>query len=326
VTFTPTQAGVIAGTLSIASSASTLPITASLTGTGVQSHMQISPTSLAFGSIVVGSSANLSLTLANTGTAPITGVALAISGDYAISVPCALTTLPAGGSCSVTITFTPSQTGSRPGTLTVTSSDATSPDAVPLTGNGITNGTFTLTVGGGTSASASVANGSPASYNLTVTPINNFSGTVVFNCTPVNAAEFASCSLLPSSIALNGTAQNAVATLNTVTESSSNSKPTAPGNGPLSFGDTALCLLFPTLIFTWKARTSRHKAWHRVGPVAWAIVSAIALLSSSGCGGSSNSSDLRYSPSGTYQYQVTASSVSSGVQITQTITLNLTVQ
>jgi hypothetical protein len=59
----------------------------------------------------------------------------------------------------------------------------------------------------------------------------------------------------------------------------------------------------------------------------WAIFAAIMLLSSSGCGGgSSTSSNLRFSPAGTYQYQVTASSESGGVQITQTVTLNLIVQ
>jgi hypothetical protein len=327
VGFAPTQSGTIAGTLSIASSASTLPLVVSLTGVGVQSHLQILPTSLSFGSIAVGAPASLSLTLLNNGTAPITGVALFATGDYAVTVPCAVTTLAPGGSCGVTVTFTPSATGARNGTLTVISSDATSPDAVPLTGTGFVNGTFTLSVNGGTSASATVASGTPASYNLTVTPGNNFSGTVVLNCTPIAAAQYATCSLLPSSVTLTGAAQNAVATINTVTEISSNSLPATPGGRRRSFGGTALCLLFPALIFTWKARTSRHKAWRRDGPIAWAIFSAIMLLSASGCGGSSvNSSNLRFTPAGTYQYQLTASSVSGAVQITQTVTLNLTVQ
>jgi hypothetical protein len=322
--FAPTQSGSIAGTLSIASSASTLPLVVALTGVGQQSHMQILPTSLSFGSIAVNAAASLSLTLSNNGTAPITGIALAVTGDYALTVPCPVSTLAAGGSCGVTVTFTPSTTGARNGTLTVTSSDATSPDGVPLTGSGFVNGTFTLTVGGGSSASATVASGTPASYNLTVTPGNNFSGTVVLNCTPVAAAQYATCSLLPSSVTLSGTPQNAVATLNTVTEASSYSVRTRLGGR--SFGGTALCLLFPALIFTWKARTSRHKAWRRDGPIVWAIFAAILLLSSGGCGGSSVASNLRFSPAGAYQYHVTASSVSGGVQITQTVTLNLTVQ
>jgi hypothetical protein len=325
VGFAPTQSGSIAGTLSIASSASTLPIVASLTGVGQQSHMQITPSSLSFGSIAVGSPANLSLTLANTGTAPITGVALVATGDYAITVPCALTTLAPGGSCGVTVTFTPTKTGADNATLTVTSSDPTSPDVVPLTGSGISNGSFTLSVGGGSSQSATVASGVPAPYTLTITPVGSFNGTVVLNCTPVNAAQYASCSLLPSSVTLSGSAQNAVATLNTVTEVGNNSSPTTPGTRDL--GETAFCLLFPALIFSWRSRGSGRNAWRRVGPVAWTILCTVALLTASGCGGSGTSSNLRYSPSGSYQYQVTASSVSgSGAQIAQTVTLNLTVQ
>jgi hypothetical protein len=326
VAFAPTQPGTITGTLSIASSASTLPQVVSLTGVGVQSHMQILPTSMSFGPIAVNAPSSLSLTLFNNGTAPITSVALSATGDYAVTVPCPVSTLAPGGSCGVTVTFTPTTIGADNGTLTVTSSDATSPDAVPLTGTGFVNGTFTLSVDGGTSSTATVASGSPANYNLTVTPGNNFSGTVVLTCTPIAAAQYAACSLLPSSVTLSGTAQNAVATLNTVTEVSSNSLPATPGGRRRSFGGTALCLLFPALVFTWKARTSRHKAWRRDGPIAWAIFSAIMLLSASGCGSSSVSSNLRLSPAGTYQYQVTASSVSGAVQITQTVTLNLTVK
>ena len=322
--FAPTQSGTIAGTLSIASSASTLPLVLALAGIGVQSHMQILPASLGFGSIAVNAPSSLSLTLSNNGSAPITGIALAITGDYAVTVPCPFTTLAAGSSCGVTVTFIPSITGTRNGTLTVTSSDATSPDAVPLTGSGFINGTFALTVSGGSNASDTVASGTPASYNLTVSPGNNFSGIVVLNCTAVSAAQYATCSLLPSSVTLNGSAQNAVATLNTVTEVGSNSPPAMQSKR--SFRGTALCLLFPALIFTWKARTSRHKAWRRDGPIVWAIFAAILLLSSSGCGGSSTNSNLRFSPAGAYQYQVTASSESGGVQITQTVTLNLTVQ
>jgi hypothetical protein len=325
--FAPTLSGSITGTLSIASSASTLPLVIALSGVGEQSHLQILPASLSFGSIAVNSPASLSLTLSNNGTAPITGVALAATGDYSITVPCAVTTLAPGGSCGVTITFNPAQTGADNGTLTVTSSDLNSPDAVPMTGSGFVNGTFTLTVGGSSSASATVASGTPATYSLTVTPGSSFSGTVVLNCTPVAAAQYATCSLLPSSVTLTGAAQNAVATLNTVTEARSNVRPVIPGGRGRSYSGTALCLLFPALVFTWKARTSRHKAWRRDGPIVWAIFSAIMLLSSSGCGGGgSTSSNLRLSPSGTYQYQVTASSVSGGVQITQLVTLNLIVQ
>ena len=325
VTFAPTQSGTRTGTLSLATSATAQPLTVPLTGIGVQSHLQISPTSLSFAPTLVGSSASLSLTLANTGTAPINGIALAITGDYAITIPCAVTTLDVGESCSVTLTFTPTTAGPRSGTLTVTSSDATSPAAVPLTGSGIVNGFFTLTASGATTASATVQSGSPAAYTLTLTPVNSFTGAVALNCTPILPAQYADCSLQPSSVTLSSSSQTVVATLTTVTTIASASTP--PGKRPHHFSDTALCLLFPALFFTWKARISRHNTRRSVGPVAWAIFAAITLLTSGGCGGNKViPSNLRYTPAGTYQYQVTASGVSAGVNITQTVTLSLTVQ
>jgi hypothetical protein len=189
------------------------------------------------------------------------------------------------------------------------------------TGTNIVVGSFTLTA---SVSSITVTSGSPASYNLAVTPTNNFAGTVVLNCTPISPAQFATCSLQPSSVTL-GAAQSAVATLTTVTSIASASIQPRPGTRPRTFGDTALALLFPAIIFTWKGRTSRHPAWRKVGPVAWAILAASALLSVNGCGGNIGPSNLRYAPAGTYQYQATASSVS-GPPTTQTVTLNLTVQ
>jgi hypothetical protein len=326
IEFTPLQTGTLTGILSVSTSASTLPITATLTGIGAQSQLQVSPSTLNFGSLAVGIPASLPLTLVNTGNASVSNIALTITGDYAVTLPCASTTLAPGASCPVTITFTPAATGTRAGALTVSSSDPSSPINVPLLGSGIPNGTFTFTVAGGTTASATVKSGTPATYDLTLTPLNNFGGTVVLNCTPIAAAQYASCSLLPSSITLAGAPQNSVATINTVTSIARLKIPAPPGAPSLH--DTALCLLFPGLIVLWKARTSRHPAWRRIGPAAWSLLSVVAMLSASGCSHPTNADpNLRYVTPGTYTYQVTASSVSAqSPQITQTVTLTLIVQ
>jgi hypothetical protein len=333
VSFLPLDTGPLTGTLSIATSATTLPLTVSLTGVGVQSHLQITPASLNFGSVAVGTPAMQSFTLANTGTTSIAKVGTAVTGggtDYVITGPCAVTILAVGGSCTVTVTFVPAAVGSRPGTLTVTSSDINSPFAVPLSGNGAAGGTFTLTVNGASSASATVASGSgaPASYSLAATPAGGFGGVVVLNCTPVVAAMWASCSILPSSVTLGSAPQNATATINTVTSVASMLD--APPGDPRSQSHTEFCLLLPAVIFLWRTRASRHRGRRAAYPVAWAIVSAIVLLGASGCGGApaanTANSGLRYTPSGSYQYQVTASSTGGSAQITQTVTLNLIVQ
>jgi hypothetical protein len=321
VTFAPTASGTRPGTLALATSASALPLTIPLTGTGAQSHLQVTPSTLNFGSIALGASANLTLTLANTGTAPLSNLTLGISGDYALTVPCALTTLAPGASCSATITFVPTSIGPRNSALTITSSDSTSPLTIPLTGAGVGNGSFTLTVDGGTTSSASVISGHPASYTLTLTP-QNFTGTVVINCVPVNPALYASCSLLPSSISLTNTPQNAVATINTITEVTLARN--APGPHADQLGSLVLCLLTPSLFLFWRTRTTPRSPRATLFVTLLTAAALATLLSASGCGSGGDPS-LRYSVPGTYQYQVTANSTT-GVQLTRTVTLNLTVQ
>ncbi|GAC1424305.1 MAG: hypothetical protein NVSMB62_21150 [Acidobacteriaceae bacterium] len=305
VSFAPSQTGLRGGTLSIASSATTVPLLATLSGTGIQSHLQITPANLDFGPVAVGSAANLSLTLANTGTATISGIGLSATSGYNVSAPCAAPTLAPGASCSATVTFTPSGVGANPGTLIVVSSDASSPAKASLLGSGISNGSFSLSVNGSDAGSASVKFGRPASYGLTITPVNGFSGAVVLNCTPITPADFAYCSLVPSRVTLNGAPQNAAATINTVVSIAALNR----GAGGRGFGETALGLLFPALLLSWKARTSPRRVWRRTMPYVWAIFATVALLTSSGCGGSGADPNLRYATPGTYQYQVTASSV-----------------
>ncbi len=310
VTFAPAATGTRTGTLSVASSASTNPLTVPLTGIGLQSHLVVTPSSLAFGSVVGGVPANLTLTLVNTGTAAITGLALTTAGDYSVSIPCAATTLAPGASCSVQVTFTPAAVGARPGTLTVVSSDPTSPLAVPLTGTGIQSGSFLLTVNGGASASAFVASGRPATYNLTVTPTGGFSGNVALTCAAITGGQFASCSITPSALTLAGAPLTAVATINTITSIAALDR--APlDRSPFSASRLLVCLLLPAAILVRRRRL----------PALFLLLYSLAIL---GCGSTSGDPNARYTPTGTYQYAVTASSTS-GVQVTQTVTLNLTV-
>jgi len=315
VTFKPTQTGTRTGAISIATSLTSLPLVANLTGTGSQSHLQATPPSLTFSSITVGSSASLTLSLTNTGTAPVNQLALSVTGDYSITKSCSVTSLAPGASCAVTVTFTPTTVAARVGSLTITSSDPSSPLNIPLTGTGIPSAAVSLSVDGGSSSSVTVKSGRPANYNLAITALNGYTGTVVLNCTPINAGQYATCSLLPSSFTLtNGTAQGSVATINTVTSIATTAQDSTPNRFTL-----ALCLLPLGFLFLRRTR----------GALAIAI-SSTATLFLVGCGSGSNLNvnngdpNLRYTPPGTYQYEVTASSTT-GVPLSQTVTLNLTV-
>ncbi|MBB5345841.1 choice-of-anchor D domain-containing protein [Tunturibacter empetritectus] len=327
VTFTPTTTATIGGLLSIRSSASTLPIEYPLTGRGIQSHLQAVPSTLNFGSIALGASGAQTITLTNTGTAPITNLALTITGDYAISVPCASTLYP-GIACQITVTFAPTALGSRTGAITSTDPNTGLENLnVPLTGNGVSSGAFTLTVNGGPSATLTIPSQHAANYTLQLTPQSGFAGTVILNCTPVNPGAWATCSLLPSSITLNGAAQNSIANLNTVAEYI---PPTTAQSNARS--RTLLCLLPIPLLFFWNAKARAKTGTKNRSPqkeplprlLLLAILFAIPTLWISGCGRSGTDPNLRFTPPGTYQYQVTASSTT-GVQLSQTVILNLIV-
>lgn len=315
VAFTPTQTGNRTGVLSVATSATTLPLTVALRGTGIQSQLVVSPGSLAFGPIVAGASASLQVTLSNTGTAAITNLVLTTTGDYAVTIPCPAATLAPGATCTAQVTFAPTALGARPGTLTVRSSDPRSPVVVPLTGTGVQGGAFDLTVDGASSSSVTVRSGAPATYTLTATPTGGFAGTVALTCAAVVAAQYASCSITPSTLSLGGGAQTAVVTINTLTSIGGNARlETGPGK-------VVLALLLPGLFACWG---NRRRLSRRI-PVLLALLLTAGGLLATGCGSGPGNPNLRYTPRGTYQYQVTASSTS-GVQVSRTVTLNLSVQ
>src|SRR5208283_1204662 len=88
VLFDPTVSGAASGSVSITSNGSNPSLSISLSGTGVtQGTLTANPTSLAFGSVQVGNSTNLSETLTNMGgsavtisQANLTGAMFSISG------------------------------------------------------------------------------------------------------------------------------------------------------------------------------------------------------------------------------------------------------
>src|SRR5262249_2862453 len=108
--------------------------------------VSLSPTSLGFGNQNVGTtSAAQTISLTNTGTAALTISSIAISGtnagDFAQTNNCSAT-LNVNTSCTISVTFTPSATGTRTASVIVTDNAAGSPQSVALGGAGVTAGTY----------------------------------------------------------------------------------------------------------------------------------------------------------------------------------------
>jgi hypothetical protein len=100
----------------------------------------VSPTSLTFASQNVHTtSAAQAVTLSNTGNAPMTVTGVSISGtnssDFTVTNNCP-TSVAANGSCTINVTFTPSGSGTRTATLTISDSAPGGQQTVSLSGTG----------------------------------------------------------------------------------------------------------------------------------------------------------------------------------------------
>jgi hypothetical protein len=100
-----------------------------------------SPSSESFGNENVGStSSSQSVTVTNPGTSAVSMSSIGITGPFGESNNCG-TSLGAGASCTVSVTFAPTAAGSASGTLSVNSSAPGSPLTVALTGTGVSPNT-----------------------------------------------------------------------------------------------------------------------------------------------------------------------------------------
>lgn len=139
VTFTPTATGARTGSLTIKDNAQNNPHTVSLMGTGTAPSVSLNPAGLVFTSTVVNStSSGQTITLTNNGTGVLTVGSVATSGDFSEMDNCSGQTIAAGGgTCTVTVTFSPKTTGSRTGALAIADSASNSPQQLLLSGTGI---------------------------------------------------------------------------------------------------------------------------------------------------------------------------------------------
>lgn len=99
----------------------------------------VSPLVLTFPDQSVGSTSPPTVaTVRNAGNAAIQIRDVGVDGDFKASSTCTgNASLAPGGTCPVTVTFTPTGDGQRSGTLTITNSFSVSPLVVPLSGNGL---------------------------------------------------------------------------------------------------------------------------------------------------------------------------------------------
>ena len=100
----------------------------------------LSSKSVNFGNDTVSDPTSQTLTITNTGSAPLSvgtaQVSGADAGDFTAANGCGAAVAP-GGYCTISVTFDPESAGARTATLTITDNAASSPEIVTLMGTGL---------------------------------------------------------------------------------------------------------------------------------------------------------------------------------------------
>jgi trimeric autotransporter adhesin len=267
---------------------------ASATFTIQEPMVTLSPGSLNFGSQTDGTSSQAqTVTVQNSGSASLSSITITLSEssasssvgmistnlagisshDYSATTTCG-STLAAGASCTVSVTFSPTTTGSLPGSLQISDNAAGSPQTVGLAGTGTApvQGDFTVIA---STSSATTTYGGSTQFQISVSALGGpYESLVSLSASGLPAGATASFS--PSSVTPGSGTANSVLTIETASLNAANSRtaPLWPVSSPV------LALLFFAI-----PRKLREQWSRRVILVVLMLVSISAAVVLIGCGG-----------------------------------------
>jgi hypothetical protein len=133
-TFKPQSTGLTGGSSYFSGPSLNLPLTG--TGTGASSQLTITPATLNFGSVTVGTTATQTATLSAVGGSVTISSASSSSSQFALPGAVFPKTIPAGGAVSLNVTFTPNKNGTISAALSFQSNAADSSTSEALAGTG----------------------------------------------------------------------------------------------------------------------------------------------------------------------------------------------
>src|SRR5205823_6516173 len=198
----PSATSIRTGTLLVTDNASGSPQTVALSGIGTAPAVRLAPTRFPYTTLFRSTtSAPMTVTFTNTGTAALTISSFAASGDFAATstganaCPTSPATLAAGANCSINVTFTPTASSIRTGTLSVADNAGSSPQTLALSGNGTAAPDFALT---GPAGTQNVKAGNTLMFTVTMTPTGGLKSAVALAC--AGALTGATCTVSPSSV------------------------------------------------------------------------------------------------------------------------------
>jgi hypothetical protein len=201
VTFDPQSVGALSATVKVNDNATGSPQSVPVSGTGTGPGVTLSAASLSFNKVQVNKKSSVkTVTLTNSGTASLTVSSVVPSGDFTETNTCTTAAIAAGGSCTISVTFAPTEVWSRGGSIVIYDNAYGSPQQVILL-VGMANSGALASVSP-TSLSYGDQNLGTTSTSKTVTLTNTGTATLDLNSV-LASGDFAQTNDCPSTLATN---------------------------------------------------------------------------------------------------------------------------
>jgi hypothetical protein len=180
IQFAPQAAGAVTGSLLITNDGTSPSLAISLTGTGTQTpqaQITATPSTVAFGSVVDGTTNSQTISIKNTGNADLTLSQDSVTGTGFTISGLSLQTIPAGSSVTFNAVFSPTTAGAGSGSISIVSNAGNSPFAISLSGTG-TASVASLSASPASVNFGNIAPGNTSSQNVTLTNTGNANVTI----------------------------------------------------------------------------------------------------------------------------------------------------
>src|SRR2546425_10544793 len=179
VVFAPGRTGNISGSVSLVSNDARYATTIVLSGTGVQRHLVVNPTSTSFGTVGLGTHSAHTITLTNPGPASVTVYRAYASGSgFSMTGLRFPLKLGSGQKTTFSVAFAPVSMGSVTGGVSLVSNAVHSPTTIALTGTGVQPLQSQLSVIPPSASFGNVGVGARNTYAFTMTNSGSASVTV----------------------------------------------------------------------------------------------------------------------------------------------------
>ena len=266
-----------------------------------------------FGQVLVGTSITETVHLTNCGNAAL-NLASLVSSAPTVTASETCGAIQPGIVCPVSLTFSPTETSTVVGTVTLNDNAAISPQIIGFSGQGVASQNFSLS---SNPISATITDGQSGTFTLTVAPQGTFTGTINLSCSGLPT--LAGCTFNPASLTPDSSSTNSTLTITTTAPAASLARPPFGRRSSPMYG---MWLVLPAFLLGTVVVAAPKGRKLLSYCLLFLLVSGCLLQVACSNGGNGGGGGGGGTPPGTYSVIVTGAAGSTQHTITVTLTVS----